>query len=642
MNYPQKSSSFSLPSKHLNSYKPQKHRIVLIAVGFAVLFWVAESIIHVVIFGQTSWYRQFCGNGLHEIWMRMVVVGLFFGFGLYAQRIINLRRGAEEKLQQAHDELEQRVKERTQEYMKAAESLMHTTEQLSVLLESLPIVPYTCMADKNFGITYVGSSIKEITGYTPSQFMESETFWIDHIHADDRNRIMAKLLLLFEYGKQRNEYRWEVSDGSFKWFSDTRRLVLLADGQPSHVVGTWQDITEEKKIRQESEYRLQQMIKADKLASLGQVVAGVAHEINNPNSFITYNVPLLEDTWGMLCEIVDEYSATHPEWRRKGISLDEMRNDMKEIIEAIKIGSARITKVVGNLKDFARLDESSQAGPVQVNDVIDRALIIVGTQARRFSVRIDTALADNLPEIQGHFQKLEQVIANLVVNAIQSFPNKTGGRLSIATRYIGRLQSILIEMEDNGIGMESAILDRIFDPLFIARRESGSASLGLSVSYGLIREHGGIIGALSRPGIGNRFIALLPVEKDIELNLQPSILCVDDNEEFVHKLKGCFDVEGLAMLSVDEPVYAVERLAEIPEADIVLVNTMMSGFDGWEIRRRIRERFPLLTIILYNSGEQGELKGKSELDIRPDYILKKPVKMEDIMRLIKSITRQKL
>lgn len=164
-----------------------------------------------------------------------------------------------------------------------------TTHQLSMLLESLPMVAYICNADGNFEITYVSGSVEEMTGYLPSQFKQDRVFWFKCIHEDDRKKFLDDLYESCRHEKYRTKYRIRVSQGTYRWISDTRRMVKKGeDGKTKYIVGAWQDISEEIKLRQESDYRLQQVIQADKLASLGQVVAGVAHEINNPNSFITY------------------------------------------------------------------------------------------------------------------------------------------------------------------------------------------------------------------------------------------------------------------------------------------------------------------------------------------------------------------
>ncbi|HOW56570.1 MAG TPA: PAS domain S-box protein [Smithellaceae bacterium] len=401
------------------------------------------------------------------------------------------------------------------------------------------------------------------------------------------------------------------------------------------------DITNEKKLRQESEYHLHQIVQADRLASLGEVVAGVAHEINNPNTFITYNIPLLEDTWQLFQPIIQDYAKAHPEYMSKNLRLDELCTDMQDIIQAIKTGSERINRVVTSLKDFARLDESVNSAPVKIDEVIKNTMTIVGAQVRKNVAKINLKLADKLPPVQGHFQKLEQVIANILVNASHAIPLKDKGVISVTTKYIERLQAVVVQIEDNGTGMEKQVIDRIFDPFFTTRRESGGTGLGLSVSFSLIKEHNGRIGVLSRPGLGTRFSVFLPLDKKIKLNLRPSILCVDDNLDFLKVMETNFlKVENKVFEATSNPASVEHYLMEHPEVDIVLSDVLMPMMNGWELLEMIRRRFPLLQVILY-SGNPNAMQEKPA-GHEPDYFLFKPFEIQQLTEIINGMTRQVL
>jgi PAS domain S-box-containing protein len=401
------------------------------------------------------------------------------------------------------------------------------------------------------------------------------------------------------------------------------------------------DITNEKKLKKESEYHLHQIVQADRLASLGEVVAGVAHEINNPNTFITYNIPLLEETWNVFEPILKEYGNDHPELTIGNLRFDELRTDMQDIIQAIKIGSERISRVVTSLKDFARLDESVNALPVQINDVVKNTLTIVGAQVRKNVSKINIRLSENLPLIPGHFQKLEQVVANILVNAAHAIPVKDKGVITVSTKFIERLQSVVITIEDNGTGMEKHVIDRIFDPFFTTRRDSGGTGLGLSVSFSLISEHNGKIGVLSRPGLGSRFSIFLPLDKNTKLDLRPSILCVDDNLNFLQILEASFlRVEKKLFESITNPTTVESYLEDHPEVDIVLSDIIMPMMNGWELLKMIRERFPLLCVILFSGHSESLEEKPAGLDA--DYFLTKPFRIEELTSLVNTINRQVL
>jgi PAS domain S-box-containing protein len=555
---------------------------------------------------------------------------------------ITQAKRAEEALLKAHDDLEIKVKERTHKLAKANKALKETTDHLSLILEFLPIVSYTCNADDNLTITFVSNRIKEITGYTPAQFTDDPAFWQKHIHPDEQKKILKELKSATHKGTYQLEYRFQAADGSYRWLSDHRRLIKPGRRSRSYVVGAWQDITEDRRVRHEGQLRMQQMIQSHKLKALGEVVTGVAHEINNPVSFIANNIPLLEEMWTAVEPILASDGASHPDWGDKGIGYVEVCTNMKDIIEEFKIASQRIKRVITGLKEFARVDETVQKKPVQIEEVIQGVLIIVGAQVRKTVSRIELYIDSNLPAIQGHFQKIEQVIANLLINAHQSIPPDRKGIIIITARSIERLKAILIEIEDNGIGMKKELLDHIFEPFFTTRRDQEGTGLGLSISYGLIKEHRGIIGVTSRPDIGSRFSIYLPLDSKTQINIRPAILCCDSDASCLNEIKMSFvDVIDWCCGSNDTSEDVIAYLEIHPEVDIFISEIELPAMNGWELTKKIKERFPLLSVILYSSAP---LAGKQDgwLVGKPDYLLKKPFSMLQLQNIISETGRQRL
>ncbi|MBN1382272.1 MAG: PAS domain S-box protein [Deltaproteobacteria bacterium] len=555
---------------------------------------------------------------------------------------ITEEKKAEEALLKAHENLESKVKDRTKELANANKALKETTDQLSLILESLPIVSCTCTADGNFRTTFISSSVKEITGYEPRQFTEHATFWQEHIHPDDQHDVLTKLQKSISKGKAQLEYRLRASDGSYRWFSDHRRLIKTSSPRRNYMVGAWRDITEEKRIRQEIELRLQQMIQSHKLTALGEVVTGVAHEINNPVSFIANNIPLLEEMWSTVEPILASNGASHPDWGDRGVSYVEVCMNMKEIIEEFKIGSNRIKRVVAGLKEFARADEAAPMKPVQIGEVIQGVLIIVGAQVRKTVSRIDLYVDQNLPPVQGHFQKIEQVLANLLINAHQSIPSDRKGRIIITARYLSAHHAVLIEIEDNGIGMAKEVQDRILEPFFTTRRDKEGTGLGLSISYGLVKEHHGIIGVLSRPGIGSRFSIYLPVKGQKMADIRPAILCIDSDAAYLDEIKMNFiDATKWICKKKDSPDHVMAYLEDHPEVDVVLSEINLPAMNGWELLKRIKERFPLMLVVLYDRAASA-LKRKENITVAPDYIIQKPFNITNLRQFIRRAGRQRL
>jgi PAS domain S-box-containing protein len=514
-------------------------------------------------------------------------------------------------------------------------------ELFEFLIECLPVATFVCPSADPYTIHCVNPAIQVLAGYPPEAVSTQPDFWRSHIHPEDRSMVLEKLPEISGACTDPIEYRFLIADGTYKWFRERRKRMDDVQGG-AYILGFWQDISHEKQLAMESEYRLQQVIQADKLASLGEVVAGVAHEINNPNSFITYNLPLLEETWLFLKPIITEFSEAHPRWQTAGLQIPELCQDMEEMIQSIRIGSDRITKVVSNLKDFARMDQSGLTRPVSVNEVIEKTLVIVGGQIRKAAAEITLDLASDLPEIQGHFMKLEQVVANLLLNAANAIPVKESGRISIGTRYIHRIQSVLIEVEDNGDGMKPGIMDRIFEPFFTTRRDTGGTGLGLSLSYGLIKEHSGRIGVHSKPGIGTRFTVYLPTGKDSHLDLRPTILCVDDEPAVLSMLRKYFiSVENIPIETLTRSEEVLGYIENHPEVDIVISDIMMPEMNGWELLTLIKHRHPLMTVILF-SGNPVQLTSKPDHTPAPDHLFSKPVPLKTLMETINTSGRQKL
>jgi PAS domain S-box-containing protein len=569
---------------------------------------------------------------------------------------ITHRKKAEAALLAAHEELEKRVQLRTAELARANEALLtelmerhetqkalkQTTDHLSLLLESLPIISYTRKTDGNAGITFVSSTIEEITGYPPQCFIEDENFWADHIHPDDRPRIISELQSEHSRDTHRYSYRFRVMDDSYRWFSDYWRLVSLPSGKTSYIVGAWQDVTEDKRIRQEGELRLQQMIQTHKLTALGEVVAGVAHEINNPVSFIAYNVPVLEEIWNTVETILSRSGPHYPEWENRGLSYEEVNRSMREIIQAFKIGANRISRVVTSLKEFSRSDETTQKKPVLLHEVIAGALVIVGAQVRRTVSNIVQEIKEPLVPVRGHFQKIEQVIANLLINAHQSIPSGQKGSIRIRCRHIERLKAVVVDIEDNGKGIDRETLEHVFDPFFTTRRDCDGTGLGLSISYGLIKEHHGLIGVMSRPGKGSRFSIYLPVDGQTDIRLFPAILCVDHNVKYLKELKANF-VDAVIWRSevTDKVEDIINFLEENPEVDMVVGEIRLKGFDGWKLLEKIRAACPLLPVILYCT-DKSALQKPAGVSATPDYILHKPFSIDQLQTIIHELGRQQL
>lgn len=261
------------------------------------------------------------------------------------------------------------------------------------------------------------------------------------------------------------------------------------------------------------------MVQSEKLAGLGQMVAGVAHEINNPLAFVSNNVAVLQRDTKALCAVIALYQQADAMLaERDGELLAAIRalSDRMDLVYTIanldemlirsREGLRRIQQIVKDLRDFARLDESD-LHQVDLNAGIESTINIIQGHAKKKRVTIERQLTP-LPMVACHPAKVNQVIMNLLGNAIDACP--TGGRVTVQTSLSGDL--VKIEVSDTGPGVPDDVRQRIFDPFFTTKPPGEGTGLGLSISYGIVQDHGGSIELVSAPGEGARFVVTLPVK----------------------------------------------------------------------------------------------------------------------------------
>ncbi len=254
----------------------------------------------------------------------------------------------------------------------------------------------------------------------------------------------------------------------------------------------------------------QQLQQADKLASLGQLVSGIGHEINNPNQFIRGNIKILQQAMEDILPILDDHYRTHPDLKIARLKYDFFRDHILMLLGDVANGSERIKRIVDGLKRFARRDEGLLIDTVDINTVIDESARLVHNQVhKRADIELD--LAPDLPTITGNAQKIEQVLINLIINAGQAIPDERRGTIRISTSADD--ETLTVQVEDDGEGMSERTLSSIFDPFFTTKRAKGGTGLGLSIAYRIIEEHQGTISVSSKPGVGTAFTIRIPHER---------------------------------------------------------------------------------------------------------------------------------
>ena len=241
-----------------------------------------------------------------------------------------------------------------------------------------------------------------------------------------------------------------------------------------------------------------QIVQSEKMASLGQLTAGVAHEINNPINFVLSNVnPLTRDIDDMIEFINQEPSKVSEDLK---YSITESR----QLLEGITDGAKRIAEIVSGLRSFSRLSETEKK-KVNLNDGINSCLLLVGNHLKEKNIEVELALG-NIPELACYPGELNQAFLNLINNAFDAIDEK--GKINISTS--AENNQIKIMVKDNGRGMNAASQQKIFDPFFTTKDVGKGTGLGLSVAFGIIKNHGGNIEVISEQNMGSEFIVKLP------------------------------------------------------------------------------------------------------------------------------------
>ena len=405
--------------------------------------------------------------------------------------------------------------------------------RLEYLIDNTPAIIYSSVPSGDFKMTFVSANASRVLGYDPEEMVADPNFWFNHIHPDDIPTIFSSLAMVFVEGQRTYEYRFRASDGRYLWMHDTLRLIRDAEGHPLEVIGSLTDITdrrlieealkktgEEQKLLIEKLQQAQaQLLQSEKMASIGQLAAGVAHEINNPVGFVNSNMGSLRNYVETLFKVIEGYDAalartnSSPEMNAEIAKLKEeadlefLKDDVTALVKESMDGLKRVKDIVQSLKDFSHVGETDWQ-MADLHHGLDSTLNIAHNEFK-YKATIDKQYGE-LPLVKCLASQLNQVFMNLIVNASHAI--KESGVITIRTGTEG--DWVWVEIGDNGVGIPEENLSRIFEPFFTTKPVGQGTGLGLSLSYSIVNKHGGRIDVESEVGKGTRFIIRLPIEPD--------------------------------------------------------------------------------------------------------------------------------
>lgn len=416
---------------------------------------------------------------------------------------VDIERRTQE-LRQANLELSKEIKER-----KRIEEALRENEKAYRAI-------FNAAADAFFIIDFQGTIVEANSqackqyGYQLQEF--TKMLLKDIIPSEDHDKV-ARFL---EEAKTKGHSQYEIQGvhqaGSVRINEAVGTIVGYKGRQ--HILAVFRDITQQIEAQENERMHQQQLIQADKMASLGVLVSEVAHEINNPNNFIMVNTPILSKIWKTIEPILqNHYQSRGDFYIAPRVKYSEMKENIPGIISGILEGAQRIDLFVKELKNFARPTPSTLEKKIHINKVIQAAVTLLANLIKKSTNRFYADYEEEIPEIPGNFQLLEQVIVNLIENSCQALQNKEQG-IYISTRFDRTGKWINVQVKDEGIGMTAETIEKITNPFFTTKRSSGGTGLGLSISSKIVEDHKGVLTFESGPGVGTTAVVMLPVESN--------------------------------------------------------------------------------------------------------------------------------
>ncbi|SMH30431.1 response regulator [Azospirillum agricola] len=517
------------------------------------------------------------------------------------------------------------------EKLHAEQALRRSEERQALILRQLPIVLYTADLTPGLPFRYVSDNVEAVLGHPAERFVESSGFWEEHLHPDDRPRVLKQLASIRDAGLSTVEYRWLCPNGSVRHLLDQTVVVRDEAGAPRELFGTILDVTETRQAQQ-------QLAHSQKMEMVGQLTGGIAHDFNN----------MLMVVIGSLERLAPVLADDAKTARRADMALQ---------------AALRCSDMTRRLLTFARRQQLHPE-PVDLDALVaGMGELMERTLGRDIEIVIEpppeplwTATVDR--------SQAESALLNLVINARDAMCE--GGHLRIHTAN-ARFQEpacahgmsvpagdyVLLSVSDSGCGMAPEVLERAFEPFFTTKETGKGTGLGLSMIHGFVKQSGGLIGIDSAPGAGTTFRLYLPRAVEVarpsgepdgdaaeqSAGRGETVLVVDDDADVRAVAVQAVTALGYRVLEADGGAAALAVLDAAAgggsAVDLLFTDIVMpGGMNGRELAREGLRRHPALRV-LFASGYANGSTAPLDPELAAAETLAKPYRDADLARALR-------
>jgi PAS domain S-box-containing protein len=385
-----------------------------------------------------------------------------------------------------YKELEQKIKKlekKVETYSKVDEVLAESEMKCRLLLTNLPSIVYRGF--KDWSVEFTDNKVEAFTGYSREEFNSKKLKWSDLILKEDIESARESFIrALKTHDSYAREYRVKTMAGEILWIQDRGQIIYDKKGEVKYITGTFFDISDRRKAEEALKKRSEQLIQARKLASMGILTAGVAHELNNPLNNISTSIQI----------VLEELEEDNIEFKR---------NRLLEAEEQVE----RARDIVRALLEFSR-EKSLSFKRVQFKNLVEKAIDLIKGELPP-EIRIHMNIPEDI-EVNLDPKRIRQVLINLISNSLQAMTE--GGVLTIKAweSIEDDAKMLYFQVQDTGHGISKQDVDKIFDPFFTTKGVGKGTGLGLSVSHSIIEQHEGRIDVESIPGEKTKFTVILP------------------------------------------------------------------------------------------------------------------------------------